>query len=68
MNKITVKCTEIQWDTDGDTYQAIVDNDHKTVRKGYFLFRGKDQIKMPKTQIKQMIEQYKKQGYKEVED
>lgn len=52
----------------GNTYQAIIDNDNKTIRKGYFLFRWKDQITMPKTQIKQMIEQYKQQGYKEVED
>lgn len=52
----------------GNTYQAIIDNDNKTIRKGYFLFRWKNQITMPKTQIKQMIEQYKEQGYKEVED
>lgn len=52
----------------GNTYQAIIDNDNKTIRKGYFLFRWKDQITMPKAQIKQMIEQYKQQGYKEVED
>lgn len=32
------------------------------------LFRWKDQITMPKAKIKQMIEQYKQQGYKEVED
>ena len=50
----------------GNSYQAIVDNDNKTVKKGYFLYRGKDKIKMPKTQIEKMIEQYKKQGYKEV--
>ena len=55
-------------DKNGNSYQAIVDNDNKTVKKGYFLFRWKDQIKMPKAQIRQMIEQYKKQGYKEVED
>lgn len=55
-------------DKNGNTYQAIVDNDNKTVRKGYFLFIGKDKIKMSKTQIKQMIEKYKQQGYKEVED
>ena len=55
-------------DKNGNSYQAIVDNDNKTVKKGYFLFRGKDKIKMPKTQIEKMIEQYKKQGYKEVED
>lgn len=55
-------------DRNGNAYQAIVDNDNKTVRKGYFLFRGKDQIKMSKVQIRQMIEQYKKQGYKEVKD
>lgn len=53
-------------DKNGGIYQAIVDNDNKTVRKGYFLFAFKDRIKMPKTQIKQMIEQYKQQGYKEV--
>lgn len=52
----------------GNTYQAIIDNDNKTIRKGYFLFRWKDQITMPKAQIKQMIEQYKQQGYKEAED
>lgn len=52
----------------GNTYQTIIDNDNKTIRKGYFLFRWKDQITMPKAQIKQMIEQYKQQGYKEVED
>ena len=55
-------------DRNGNVYQAIVDNDNKTVKKGYFLFRGKDKIKMPKTQIEKMIEQYKKQGYKEVKD
>lgn len=55
-------------DKNGNAYQAIVDNDNKTVKKGYFLFVGKDKIKMPKTQIEKMIEQYKKQGYKEVED
>lgn len=55
-------------DKNGNTYQAIIDNDNKTVRKGYFLFIGKDKIKMSKTQIKQMIEKYKQQGYKEVED
>jgi hypothetical protein len=55
-------------DKNGNSYQAIADNDNKTVKKGYFLFRGKDKIKMPKTQIEKMIEQYKKQGYKEVED
>lgn len=55
-------------DKNGNTYQAIVDNDNKTVRKGYFLFIGKDKIKMSKAQIKQMIEKYKQQGYKEVED
>lgn len=55
-------------DKNGNVYQAIVDNDNKTVKKGYFLFRGKDKIKMPKTQIEKMIEQYKKQGYKEVKD
>lgn len=55
-------------DRNGNAYQAIVDNDNKTVKKGYFLFRGKDKIKMPKTQIEKMIEQYKKQGYKEVKD
>ena len=53
-------------DKNGNTYQVIVDNDNKTVRKGYFLFIWKDQIKMSKAQIRQMIEQYKKQGYKEV--
>ena len=53
-------------DRNGNVYQAIVDNDNKTVKKGYFLFRWKDQIKMPKAQIKQMIEKYKQQGYKEV--
>jgi hypothetical protein len=53
-------------DKNGNSYQAIVDNDNKTVKKGYFLFRGKDKIKMPKTQIKKMIDQYKKQGYEEV--
>ena len=53
-------------DKNGNIYQAIVDNDNKTVKKGYFLFRGKDKIKMSKAQIRQMIEQYKKQGYKEV--
>ena len=53
-------------DKNGNSYQAIVDNDNKTVKKGYFLFRGKDQIKMSKAQIKQIIEQYKEQGYKEV--
>ena len=53
-------------DKNGGIYQAIIDNDNKTVRKGYFLFAFKDQIKMPKTQIKKMIEQYKEQGYKEV--
>ena len=47
-------------DKNGNSYQAIVDNDNKTVKKGYFLFRGKDKIKMPKTQIEKMIEQYKK--------
>lgn len=52
----------------GNTYQTIIDNDNKTIRKGYFLFRWKDQITMPKAKIKQMIEQYKQQGYKEVED
>ena len=55
-------------DKNGNSYQAIVDNDNKTVKKGYFLFRGKDKIKMPKTQIEKMIEQYKNQGYKEVKD
>ena len=55
-------------DKNGNTYQTIVDNDNKTIRKGYFLFRWKDQITMPKAKIKQMIEQYKQQGYKEVED
>ena len=55
-------------DKNGNSYQAIVDNDNKTVKKGYFLFRGKDKIKMLKTQIEKMIEQYKKQGYKEVQD
>lgn len=55
-------------DKNGNIYQAIVDHDNKTVRKGYFLFRWKDQIKMPKAQIRQMIEQYKQKGYKEVED
>lgn len=55
-------------DRNGNTYQAIVDNDNKTVRQGYCLFAFKDRIKMQKTQIKKMIEQYKKQGYKEVED
>ena len=53
-------------DKNGGIYQAIIDNDNKTVRKGYFLFAFKDQIKMPKTQIKKMIEEYKQQGYKEV--
>ena len=53
-------------DKNGNTYQAVVDNDNKTVIKGYFLFRWKDQIKMSKAQIKQMIEKYKQQGYKEV--
>lgn len=53
-------------DKNGNTYQAVVDHDNKTVRKGYFLFRWKDKIKIPKTQIRQMIEQYKQQGYKEV--
>ena len=53
-------------DRNGNVYQAIVDNDNKTVRKGYFLFIWKDQIKMSKAQIKQMIEKYKQQGYKEV--
>ena len=53
-------------DKNGGIYQAIIDNDNKTVRKGYFLFAFKDQIKMPKTQIKKMIEKYKQQGYKEV--
>ena len=55
-------------DKNCNSYQATVDNDNKTVKKGYFLFRGKDKIKMQKTQIEKMIEQYKKQGYKEVED
>jgi len=55
-------------DKNGNTYQAIVDHENKTVCKGYFLFRWKDQIKMSKTQIKQMVEQYVKNGYKEVED
>lgn len=55
-------------DKNGNTYQVIIDNDNKTIRKGYFLFRWKDQITIPKAQIKQMIEQYKQQGYKEVED
>ena len=55
-------------DKNGNSYQAIVDNDNKTVKKGYFLFGGKDKIKMPKTQIEKMIEQYKNQGYKEVKD
>jgi hypothetical protein len=55
-------------DKNGNTYQAIIDNDNKTIKKGYFLFRWKDQITMPKAKIKQMIEQYKQQGYKEVED
>ena len=55
-------------DRNGNVYQATIDNDNKTVKKGYFLFRGKDKIKMPKTQIEKMIEQYKKQGYKEVKD
>ena len=53
-------------DKNGNIYQAIVDNDNKTVRRGYLLFIWKDQIKMSKAQIRQMIEQYKKQGYKEV--
>ena len=53
-------------DKNGNIYQAIVDNDNKTVRRGYFLFIWKDQIKMSKAQIKQMIEKYKQQGYKEV--
>ena len=53
-------------DKNGNTYQAVVDNDNKTVIKGYFLFRWKDQIKMSKAQIKQIIEKYKEQGYKEV--
>ena len=53
-------------DRNGNVYQAIVDNDNKTVRKGYFLFRWKNQIKMSKARIKQMIEKYKQQGYKEV--
>ena len=53
-------------DKNGGIYQAIIDNDNKTVRKGYFLFRWKDQIKMPKARIKQMIEKYKEQGYEEV--
>ena len=53
-------------DKNGNIYQAIVDNDNKTVRKGYCLFIWKDQIKMSKAKIRQMIEQYKKQGYKEV--
>ena len=53
-------------DKNGNIYQAVVDNDNKTVRKGYFLFGWKDRIKMPKTKIKQMIEKYKEQGYKEV--
>lgn len=53
-------------DKNGNIYQAIVDHDNKTVRKGYYLFIWKDQIKMSKSQIKQMVEQYVKNGYKEV--
>ena len=53
-------------DRNGNIYQAIVDNDNKTVRRGYFLFIWKDQIKMSKAKIKQMIEKYKQQGHKEV--
>ena len=53
-------------DKNGGIYQAIIDNENKTVRKGYFLFAFQDQIKMPKTQIKKMIEKYKQQGYEEV--
>ena len=53
-------------DKNGGIYQAIIDNDNKTVRKGYFLFAFQDQIKMSKAQIRQMIEKYKQQGYKEV--
>ena len=53
-------------DKNGNIYQAIVDNDNKTVRRGYFLFIWKDQIKMSKAQIRQIIEKYKQQGYKEV--
>ena len=41
--------------TNGNTYQAEIDNEEKTIKAGYFVFCGVPDVKATKKQINDII-------------
>lgn len=52
--------------TNGNTYQAEIDNEQKTIKAGYFVFCGLPDVKATKKQINEIIYQYGLNNYKRI--
>ncbi len=52
--------------TNGNTYQAEIDHENKTIKYGYFVFYGAPDVKATKKQINDIIYQCKLNNYKRI--
>lgn len=52
--------------TNGNIYQAEIDNGQKTIKAGYFVFFGLPDVKATKKQINEIIYQCKLNNYKRI--
>ena len=52
--------------TNGNTYQAEIDNEHKTIKAGYFVFCGAPDVQASKKQINYIIYQCTLNNYKRI--
>lgn len=52
--------------TNGNTYQAEIDHEQKTIKAGYFVFCGLPDVKATKKQINDIIYQCELNNYKRI--
>lgn len=52
--------------TSGNTYQAEIDNENKTIKYGYYVFCGLPDVKATKKQINDIIYQCTLNNYKRI--
>ena len=53
-------------DKNGNRYQAIIDFENKTIKKGYCIFLGCGIVLKTKKALNDFYDLYKNQGFKEV--
>lgn len=53
-------------DTNGNTYQAEINHENKTIKYGYYVFCGAPDVKATKKQINNIIYQCKLNNYKRI--